>query len=173
MKIVFIRYSHAAERLEWKGSDDTRPLSKRGVIRAERFAERIKKIYEKPDEIISSSYVRASQTAMIIASEFGMNNISTNVHLNPGMDFSSFKLLMSKVPSSTKLLFIVGHGVEMSLIIKELIMKDDIEIYFKKPSLIELEVDVSKMIGKIIFSNAYDEPFTGENLKRENDLNFV
>ena len=173
MRIVFIRYSHSVERLEWKGSDDTRPLSKRGLIRAERFAERLKKIYERPDEIVSSIYLRARQTAMIISSTFNMKKISGNPLLNPGMDFSSFKVFLSSIPADTKLLFIVAHGVEMSVVIKELIMNYDIEIYFKKPSLIELDVDISSMTGKIVFSNAYDEPFTGENFKRENDMNLV
>ncbi len=71
MKIYLLRHGIATER-EDPATDSERPLTKKGRDQMEKIAAALKQLKLKPDVILSSPYVRADQTATILAKELKM-----------------------------------------------------------------------------------------------------
>ena len=70
MKIYLIRHSNAVDPGSPDYDDDSqRPLTEKGSEKARRIARALKKMNINPDYIVSSPYVRARQTAEILAKE--------------------------------------------------------------------------------------------------------
>ena len=71
MRIYLLRHGIATAR-EDPATDSQRPLTKKGRNEMEGIAAALKKLKVKPDLILSSPYVRADQTARILADELKM-----------------------------------------------------------------------------------------------------
>jgi len=68
MKIYLIRHSNAVEPgTPGYEEDSSRPLTEKGREKMKKIAASLKKLDVKPDLIVSSPYVRAQQTAEILA----------------------------------------------------------------------------------------------------------
>jgi phosphohistidine phosphatase len=73
MKIYLMRHGTAREPGEADFEvDSQRPLTATGLDNVARIARALKKLDVKPDLILSSPYVRAEQTAAILAKEFDL-----------------------------------------------------------------------------------------------------
>jgi phosphohistidine phosphatase len=69
-KIILIRHAKSSWDNPWL-SDHDRPLAERGIDDAPKMAKRLKKRGIKPDLILSSTALRAAETAKITAKELG------------------------------------------------------------------------------------------------------
>ena len=65
MDCVLFRHGIAAERDEWEGPDEARPLTERGAKRVAQAAGGLSRLDVRPTHILSSPLVRAIETAKI------------------------------------------------------------------------------------------------------------
>jgi phosphohistidine phosphatase len=65
MDCVLFRHGIAAERDEWEGPDEARPLIERGAKRVAQAAAGLSRLDVQPTHILSSPLVRAIETAKI------------------------------------------------------------------------------------------------------------
>src|SRR5437867_4192008 len=65
MELVFLRHGLAADRAEWKGTDEDRPLTAEGVERTKEVVRGLRALKVRPDAILSSPLLRARETAEI------------------------------------------------------------------------------------------------------------
>jgi phosphohistidine phosphatase len=66
MKLYLVRHAIAEDSANFE-DDSLRPLTEKGRERMKKIAAALKEIGMQPDLIVSSPYVRASQTAVILA----------------------------------------------------------------------------------------------------------
>jgi phosphohistidine phosphatase SixA len=69
MKLYLVRHAIAEDRTPDHEDDSMRPLTDKGRDKMRRIASGLKSLGVTPDLIVSSPYVRASQTASILAKE--------------------------------------------------------------------------------------------------------
>ena len=65
MELIFFRHGLAADREEWKGSDEDRPLTAEGMDRTQEVVGGLRALKVRPDVILSSPLLRARETAEI------------------------------------------------------------------------------------------------------------
>ncbi|RIW13599.1 histidine phosphatase family protein [Algoriphagus lacus] len=109
-KIILIRHAKSSWDNPWL-SDHDRPLAERGINDAPKMAKRLKKRGIKPDLILSSTALRASETAKITAKELGysIDDIVWEKNLFHGSPNTILKYIhMQKDSKNTILVF--GHN---------------------------------------------------------------
>ena len=65
MDCILLRHGIAVERDEWTGSDADRPLTERGAKRVAQVAAGLNRLDVRPTHVLSSSLIRAIETAKI------------------------------------------------------------------------------------------------------------
>ena len=96
-RVHLVRHAKAKNREEWTEPDDLRPLTKRGRRQAEALAERI--AGDAPERIVSSPFVRCTQTVEPLASALDLP-IETTELLAEGADGAqALELLVSLAPA--------------------------------------------------------------------------
>jgi phosphohistidine phosphatase SixA len=157
MKILLVRHSKPVEKEFWQGDLSSRPLCKAGHFRAGIFAKQLVKLYRHDiDCLITSDFTKALETAEYIRKELKPRKYEINKILNPGVDFPNFQILIKSLPASVQSVVLVGHCPDLSNIAGELISNKNIAFYFKKPSLIEIEIDES-FTGRYVQSCSLDD----------------
>ncbi len=157
MKILLVRHSKPVEKELWQGEADLRPLSKAGHFRAGIFARKLVNLYHHDiDCLITSDFTKALETAEYLKNELKPRKYEINKTLNPGFDFPNFQILIKNMQSSVQTAVLVGHCPDLSNIAGELIGNKNIAFYFKKPSLIEIDIDES-FTGRYIQSCSLDD----------------
>ena len=71
VELYLLRHADAGDPVTWDGPDAARPLSSKGEKQSERLGRFLAGIGFRPDAIISSPKLRASQTAEIVAERLG------------------------------------------------------------------------------------------------------
>jgi phosphohistidine phosphatase len=143
MKIYFIRHgiASAPEGLDVEG-DSQRPLTAEGRDKIGKIARALKQLDIKPDLILSSPYVRAEQTAGILAKEYdGKPLLKFSNQLTPDGESDA---IISEIVENYMVdeLFIVGHEPCLSLLIGTLLAADsDLTINLKKGGVCCLSVN--------------------------------
>lgn len=119
MHLYFVRHG-LANWPSWPGNDAERPLTSDGLRRMEAAARGLAKRELKPDLILHSPYLRAAQTADVIAQQLALTD-SMHAHrlLQPGFDVKALKQLL-KEHSKIKRLMLVGHAPDMGEVVTEL-----------------------------------------------------
>jgi phosphohistidine phosphatase len=72
VQLYLLRHADAGDPETWRGDDDVRPLSPKGVRQAERLGRHLAAVGFAPDTILSSPLVRALQTAEIVGRALGV-----------------------------------------------------------------------------------------------------
>ena len=72
VQLSLLRHAHAGDPAKWKGPDADRPLSPKGRRQADQLARFLAEHDLRPDLLVSSSKVRAVQTAEAVARVFDM-----------------------------------------------------------------------------------------------------
>ncbi len=141
MKIYLLRHGIATER-EDPSTDSQRPLTGKGRDHIEKIAEALKQLKLKPDLILSSPYVRADQTATIVAKEFKMKKkLKYTDLLTPE---AKPEALIEAIQKDYKVdeLMLVGHYPNMGLLLEAFLGLEVGEtIMLKKGGLACLSVD--------------------------------
>jgi len=135
MKIYFIRHAHAVSRNDFEGDDLYRPLSEKGIIRAEKAFSSFSSLFKKPDVIISSQAVRAKKTAEILKRYCDCDLLEDPL-LNPGADFLDYESVIKTYDDdSDKTIALVGHEPDMTKFISFYIAEGELHLILKKGSI--------------------------------------
>jgi len=147
MKIYLMRHGIACEP-DGPGVevDSQRPLTAKGRDKISKIAHTLKKLDIKPDLILSSPYVRAEQTATILAKEFDLRkNLKFSDLLVPT---GKAEAIISQIVENYKVeeLVIVGHEPCLSLLVSALtVFSLDLSIHIKKGGVCCLSADALRI----------------------------
>ena len=145
MDLYLLRHAIAAEaRIGSLTADSERPLTEEGKKKMVRIARAMRKLGLPFDLILSSPYVRARETADIVAVEFGLKNAcELTPHLEPGQNLESLVKLVRTRSTDAPSILLVGHEPMLSTLIAVLLGGRDatIGITMKKAGLCRLRVD--------------------------------
>lgn len=91
MRLILLRHGIAAERTKARTTaavDARRPLTKQGAARTRKAASGLRTLGVKPQVVLTSPYLRAQQTAQVVAEVLGLTAkaILTSETLLPGAD---------------------------------------------------------------------------------------
>lgn len=151
MKLLFVRHAVAEDREDFSDDDLKRPLTQSGIKKAKSAFLALAKFYKKPSLIISSEAARAIKTAELLSEAYDKSVDVIETHLlNPGADIKDLKEALSAFYDEAKVVAIVGHEPDFSLIVSELISECKVSLSIKKACVIEVEID-KNFIGKLNF----------------------
>jgi len=141
MKLYLVRHA-IAEALTNQEDDSLRLLTEKGREKMKRIAQALEELGVQPDLIVSSPYIRASQTASILAKE---------LNYKEELAYSDFLMPMAEPDDmigeinekfSVDELMLVGHEPNLSSLVSVLLAGNpDLSINFKKGGVCCLSVD--------------------------------
>jgi phosphohistidine phosphatase len=118
MKLYIVRHAIAEDRESFEGKDDSqRPLTDTGRKKMKKIAKGLRQFGVQLDMIVSSPYVRARDTAEILASEFNMKDkLDFSESLVPPGNFDK---LIGEINDTYNVnsLALVGHEPSLSQLI--------------------------------------------------------
>ena len=136
VRLHLLRHAHAGDAFEWVGDDDLRPLTSKGRKQAERLGRFMCEHDVRPDVIVSSPLVRATQTAEIVAAELGMT-VRKDPRLASGFSQRELWALLDELGAREPLL--VGHEPDLSTVLSYLI--DAPGVPMKKGALATVDLE--------------------------------
>lgn len=136
MRLYFLRHGLAGDSTTWAGADEQRPLTPEGVARMQASARTISTLELELDEIVTSPYVRARQTADIVAAQLGLP-VTPHASMVPGFNFPAMERLLNTRLQAGALL-LVGHEDDFSQLIGRLIGGG--RVVMKKGSLARVDL---------------------------------
>jgi phosphohistidine phosphatase len=109
MFVWIVRHAVAADRDEFSGPDEERPLTEKGRKRFRTFCRTLTEQVEAPNLIVTSPLVRAVETAEILAREFGvkLRQVERSDLLCPGAPAD--ELLTFLASHNARTVAAVGH----------------------------------------------------------------
>jgi len=140
MEIYILRHGIAVDRgTPGYKKDGDRPLTEDGVQKIRQVAEAMLAMELKFDLILSSPYVRAAETAKIVAGELDEEVTFTNFLLPEGNPLELIREINDNKPQSVLL---VGHEPDLSRLMSLLISGDsEAAIELKKGGLSKLTAE--------------------------------
>lgn len=120
-------------------NDALRPLSAKGIEKLEKSLAAFFQLSVACDQIISSPYLRALQTAEIIQTIYSDIAIETHQQLIPSASTEQFIHSLSKMKLKENII-LVSHEPFLSHLISKLISNHSCSIHVKKGSLIYLKM---------------------------------
>jgi 8-oxo-dGTP diphosphatase len=104
MPLYLVRHAKAGSRERWEGDDTLRPLSKAGRQQSLALAERLAAV--SPTLLVSSPYVRCSQTLEPLAQRCGLT-VSHDLRVAEGRPFTEALALLEELPDRA---VVCSHG---------------------------------------------------------------
>jgi len=144
VNIYVLRHGLAVERDEWDSKTDAaRPLTPEGEKQLRKTCRALGKMDLNFDLILSSPFVRAGQTAEIVADKLKLKKrLKFSDELTPGGSVKKLIQQMNEVKPALENLLLVGHEPYLSGLISLLISGDEnTAIDFKKGGLCKLEAE--------------------------------
>jgi phosphohistidine phosphatase len=113
MQLLLVRHAIAHERDAQRWRDDAaRPLSPRGIVRARRAAQGVKRLTPRPARVLVSPLLRARQTATILSQCAHWPKALLCAQLVPGAPPEEFLALLAR--SDARCIGAVGHEPDLS-----------------------------------------------------------
>lgn len=119
MELYFLRHADAEDPKPGQ-PDAERKLTAKGVKATKAEAAGMKKLGLKVDVILTSPFVRARQTADIVAEALGMGKPVPEEHLASGCDLDGLAAALSRHPGHDAVM-VVGHEPDFSAMIGQLV----------------------------------------------------
>ncbi len=144
MNIYLFRHGIAVDRgLPGYGDDSQRPLTPKGAARIYRIAQAIKSLGVKFDLILSSPYLRAQQTAQIVAS---LHKLEEQLHLTenltPIIPPSALIGELHEIYADALSILVVGHEPYLGALAGTLLAGDEkVALAFKKGGMCKFSID--------------------------------
>lgn len=123
--------------------DSERPLTPKGERKLWKIAEALEEMELRFDWILCSPYVRARQTAEIVAEALRVRQeLETTDHLTPDGSFKRLvELINARRPAAEEVL-LVGHEPHLSRLISLLLSgRTEVQVLMKKAGLCKLAVE--------------------------------
>jgi phosphohistidine phosphatase len=131
MRLLIIRHAIAVARGTPDIADEERPLTRRGIRRFQAAARGLAAITRRPDVLLTSSLIRARQTAEIAARAWGRIEPEEEGAL-AGATFNEVAAAVEKHPTDA-FVCIVGHEPDVSGLLARLMgTKREERLTFKK-----------------------------------------
>ena len=123
MEIYILRHAIAAAYHQTRYPDDRRrPLTREGREKLRAIARAMRKMDMDIDLILSSPYLRASQTAALAATILRAEKLlKYSEHLSPSGDPKALVRELTKLPVSPKRIVLVGHEPYLGKLISTLV----------------------------------------------------
>jgi len=138
MHLYIVRHGPAVEPNEWGGSEVERPLTPHGKQVVLRVAERLAAMKVAVDAIVTSPYVRARETAEIIARTLDRDDrLEEDGRLSPGFGIADLMSLLADY-SEVSGLMIVGHEPDLGQAICEFIGAERLKMKKGGVALVDL-----------------------------------
>ncbi len=138
VELYMVRHAHAGDPDAWRGPDDARPLSHRGEGQAAKVAAFLERAGLRPDAVLTSPKLRATQTAAPIGDALGIQ-VRNEPLLSGGTDLVDLEHILVALGNPASIL-IVGHDPDFSDIAKELTGAMSFEV----PKAAVLRIDASR-----------------------------
>ena len=120
MELYFLRHGQSVPRSEWKGDDESRPLTEAGVSAMAHAAWTLARLGVTPDVLITSPLERAQRTAEIVAPALGLEGrLSTERCLGKDFGMKQLRRLLRQ-HSHAGSIMLVGHNPAFTTIIHKL-----------------------------------------------------
>lgn len=143
LNLYLLRHGVAVDRDPHSFPDDARrPLTLKGEDRVRLVGDAMQALELSFDGIISSPFLRARQTAEIVASALGLGrHLHFREELMPGGDPKALIRFINRMQPAPENLLLVGHEPYLSELLSMLISgQPDAAIDLKKNGLAKLEV---------------------------------
>jgi len=144
VQIVVIRHAIAEDREAFAVGgrpDAERPLTERGAQRMRSAAQGLRTILPTIDRLISSPYVRAKQTAEIVAAEYPELAVETIELLEPGAEPAAVIEWLCGI-GPIDVVALVGHEPDLGAFVSYLLTgHDEMSVEFKKGATCLLECE--------------------------------
>jgi phosphohistidine phosphatase len=138
MILYFLRHGLAEERETWTGDDSLRPLTKKGEKDLARVADAMLRLKLGLNLILTSPYLRAYQTALIVAKTLDKTHVFVqDDRLAPGFGLVNLTEILKDHPGSDNIL-LVGHEPDFSQTVSDLIGGG--RLIFKKSGLARVDL---------------------------------
>ncbi len=123
MELYILRHAIAvARQAAANGSDEERPLTDQGAAKLRRVVRGMKALGLSFDRILTSPYLRALQTAEIVAAEMGLpKKVERTAHLAPEGDPRALMALLQSRRGEQRSVLVVGHEPYLSELISVLV----------------------------------------------------
>lgn len=135
MQILIIRHAIAAERSSFAGTgnpDAQRPLTDEGRLKMTEAAKGLRALVPHLDLIAASPFVRAQQTAAIVAKAYGIADIVTTPTLTPDAQPAAFAK-WAQAFGSDDVVAAVGHEPHLGTLVTWLLSgRADSHVVLKK-----------------------------------------
>ena len=141
VQLHLLRHAHAGDPMKWNGPDDTRPLSEKGRLQAERLGLLLADAAFDPDAIATSPKLRALDTARLVATPLGMP-VRVVDALGGPLDIDSLDALLDSLGNPSRPL-LVGHDPDFSELAAALV--GVAELPMRKGALIR--IDLTRPLG--------------------------
>ena len=109
MRLYLLRHG-IADHPDWSGPDSDRPLNAEGIESLQKSAKRLAKLKLEPGLILTSPYVRARQTAAIVATALeATSRVREEPRLEPGFSITLLGQILQEQAAAAELM-LVGHN---------------------------------------------------------------
>lgn len=144
LRLLFLRHARAVSRADWYRDDSERPLTERGREDAAHMADFMAKVGIRIEAIVSSPYVRAFDTAEVMARRLNMRDeLVSDPRVAPGFDLARLEAILDDHPHAQSLMF-VGHEPDFSSVLARLVGG---RITMKKGGLAYVEIAQASLDG--------------------------
>ena len=133
MDIYIIRHAHAVQRGAWNEFDLLRPLTDKGIERAELAFKKFTCIFKKPALIVTSEAERCQKTASIL-NKYARCEVKVSKNLNPGASVSDYYNVIRDMPNYDPIA-LIGHEPDISTFISGYLTEGKLGILMKKGSI--------------------------------------
>jgi phosphohistidine phosphatase len=151
MNLFFLRHGVAVERDPQSFPDDSRrPLTLKGEDRVRLVCDALQALELSFDVILSSPFLRARQTAEIIAGSLGLRRVlEFHPDLTPTGNPQTLLRFVNRISPKPENLLLVGHEPYLSELLSVLISgQTDALIDLKKNGLAKIEVTQRLKLGR-------------------------
>lgn len=149
MRIIFIRHAEAVEKSECTG-EQGRYLTPDGRYLFRRTARTMRDEGLDPNLILSSPYLRAVQTADILAEKIDyVGSLVTAKELAPGFDMEALTRIILSY-KTVKELVLVGHEPDLSTVISTLLLLPE-GLLLEKGAALKLSLDPDNLDSQASF----------------------
>jgi phosphohistidine phosphatase len=118
IQLFLLRHADAGDPAVWDGPDASRPLSPKGERQSERLGRFLAGIGFRPDAIITSPKLRASQTAELVAQQLGVG-VRLDERLGSGVDLAALEGILRDANDPSRAV-LVGHDPDFSDLVEAL-----------------------------------------------------
>jgi len=144
MILYLIRHAIAVEAEGFEGEDSQRPLTPKGRRKMRSIAQGLKELEIRLDLILTSPYLRALQTAQILAKQFELKEgqVSVSEHLAPAGYADQLLEEIRAQHGDLEGIALIGHEPYLSSLASVLITGDPhASIILKKGGICRMAID--------------------------------